>query len=142
MRTISPPGCSPHCLIVMLSKTAPHLEWWAADAAAVQCGILVGVREAKAEEGKLVIRRKHGATFLGVAPDGAAGSVRRSFMVASAAAHLARSGRSPRSQQTSISPHNSGQLGAVVQHNKALKAFASLTGTLRRYELTQEKRTP
>ena len=115
----------------MLSKTAPNLDLWAADAAAVRCGILVGVREAKAEEGKLVIRIKHGATFLGVAPDGAAGLVRRSFGGASTTLHLATAWCRPQSRQSTTKPLRSGQRRAVVQHNKALKAFASLTGTLR-----------
>ena len=89
------------------------------------------VREAKAEEGKLVRTTKHGATFLVVAPDGAARFVPRSFVVASAAVCMPAAWHRRQVPHTTIKPSRSGPLGAIVQHNKALKAFASLTGTLR-----------
>ena len=115
----------------MLSKTALNLEKWAADAAQAWCGSLVVVREAKAEEGKLVRTNKHGAPFLVMAPDGAARFVPRSFVVAPAKSRQPAAWRKLHVPHITIKPHRGGPLVAVVQHNKALKAFASLTGTLR-----------
>jgi len=91
----------------------------------------VVVREAKAEEGKLVRTTKQGATFFGAAPDGASSAVRPSFVVASDTRALASAARAQRHQQSTINQHRGGPCSAIVQHNKALKAFASLTGTSR-----------
>jgi len=91
----------------------------------------VVVREAKAEEGKLVRTRKHGASFLVVAPDGAARFVRCSFVAASAMPRKPATWPEPQLSHTTIKLRSCGPLVATVQHNKALKPFASLTGTLR-----------